>query len=66
MLQTIKDTVNSRKFQTTAGQIGIAVVTLVVTSVVSNAVSGTLNTGLEKLMDKIHGVIEEVATAVEA
>lgn len=58
MLQQVKDMLNSREFQTDAGQIAIAVTTILVTSVMSNLIAKGLNTGLESLMDKIHGTVE--------
>lgn len=61
MLEKIQSTLKSREFQTGAGQIGIAVVSIVVSSVVSQMVNKGLNTGLESLMDKIHGKIETPA-----
>lgn len=57
MFEKIKSTLTSREFQTGAGQIAIAVTTLVVTTVVSNMVNKGLNTGLEALMDKVHGKV---------
>lgn len=64
MFDKIKDTMNSREFQTAAGQVGIAVVSILVSSVVSQVVNKGLNTGLEKLMDKIHGT-ETIASTTE-
>jgi len=61
MLNKIKTTVNSREFQTGVGQVVIMVGTVIVSSVVSKLISGGLNTGLELLMDKIHGKIEIAA-----
>lgn len=61
MFEKVKSTLNSREFQTGAGQIGIAVVSIVVSTVVSKMVNQGLNTGLEALMDKIHGKIETPA-----
>lgn len=58
MFTKIADTVKSRQFQNGAGQLVIAVTTLVVTSVVSNAVSKGMNTGLQAILDKVHGAIE--------
>lgn len=61
MFEKIKNTLSSREFQTGAGQVAIAVTSIVVANAVSHLVSKGLNTGLESLMDKIHGSIEEIA-----
>lgn len=55
MFNKIQDTLNSREFQTEAGRVVIAVTSIVVSSLVSQLVCKGLNTGLESLMDKIHG-----------
>jgi hypothetical protein len=60
MFEKIKTTLSSREFQTGAGQVAIMVTTVVVSSMVSKLTSQALNTGLEALMDKIHGSIEEI------
>lgn len=60
MFNQIKTTLSSREFQTSAAQIGAAVVSIVVSTVVSKAVNTALNTGIEALMDKIHGTTVEV------
>lgn len=62
MFKNIGDTIKSREFQNGAGQLVIAVTTLVVTSVVSNMVSKGMNTGLQAVLDKIHGTIEIAPT----
>jgi hypothetical protein len=59
----IMNTLGSRSFQNAAGQVAIAVVTLVVTSVVSQKVSGTLNVGLQAMLDKIHNTVVETPQA---
>lgn len=58
MLENLKSTLKSREFQTGAGQIAIAVATLVITTAMNKVIAGGLNTGLEALMDKIHGTTE--------
>ena len=58
MLDKIKSTMSSREFQTGAGQVAIAVTSIIVANVVSGLVAKGLNTGLTSLMDKIHGVVE--------
>jgi hypothetical protein len=55
MFNQIKSTLSSREFQTGAAQLGAAVLTIVVSTVVSKTVNAALNTGIETLMDKIHG-----------
>lgn len=60
----VQTTVNSREFQTVAGQIGIVVAGMLI----NRALTHVANEGLMKLMDKIHGplegvTIEEVAAA---
>lgn len=58
MLEKIKSTLSSREFQTGAGQVAIAAAAIIVANVTSGLVAKGLNTGLEKLMDKVHGKIE--------
>ena len=58
MLEIFKSTLSSREFQTGAGQVAIAVTSIIVANVVSGLVAKGLNTGLTSLMDKIHGVVE--------
>jgi hypothetical protein len=62
MLENIKSKMNSREFQTSAGQVVIALTAIVVANVVAGKVAEVLNNGLEQLMDQIHGTIE-IATA---
>lgn len=61
MFDKFKSTVNSREFQTGAGQVAIAVVSILAANVVSGLVAKGLNTQLNNLMDKIHGTIETPA-----
>ena len=61
MFTRIKEVMGSRQFQTSVGQVGVAVVSIAVSSIVSQLVAKNLNNGLEALMDKIHGTIEEIA-----
>ena len=58
MLEKIQSTLKSREFQTGAGQVAIAVTSIIVANVVSGLVAKGLNTGLTTLMDKVHGQIE--------
>ena len=55
MFDKIKSTVSSREFQTGAGQVAIAITAIIVANVTSQLVAKGLNTGLESLMDKVHG-----------
>jgi hypothetical protein len=64
MFASIKTTLKSREFQTQAAQVGAAVVSVVISSVVSGLVNKALNTGIEKMMDKIHG--PQINTPVES
>lgn len=57
MADKVKSTVSSREFQTGAGQIAIAITAIIVANVTSTLTAKALNTGLEKLMDKIHGQV---------
>lgn len=65
MFTKVKEVMNSRKFQTGAGRVAIDVVGIVVSATVARLVTQGLNAGLEGLMDKIHGKIEDVVTTVE-
>lgn len=65
ILEGVKAKVSSREFQTGAGQVVIAVTAIVVANVTSQLVAKGLNAGLESMMDKIHGKIEQVATPAE-
>lgn len=65
MFEKIKNTLNSREFQTGAGQVAIAVTAIIVANVTSGLVAKGLNTGLESLMDKIHGKLEVVTSTAE-
>ena len=58
MFEKIQSTLKSREFQTGAGQVAIAVTSIIVANVVSGLVAKGLNTGLTTLMDKVHGQIE--------
>lgn len=62
MLNNFKSTIGSRQFQNGVGQVVIAVTTLIVTSVVSTKVSQGMNTGLQAILDKIHGTITVTPT----
>lgn len=61
MLDKIKSTLSSREFQTNAGQVVIAVTSIIVAQTVANLTAKGMVTGLNALMDKVHGKIETPA-----
>lgn len=57
MFDKIKTTLSSREFQTGAGKLAIAVTSIIVAQTVANLTANGMMTGLNALMDKVHGKV---------
>lgn len=58
MFKAISEKLQSEQVQRAVLQTGAAVVTIVVAQVVAGAVGKGLNVGIDKLMEKLHPIVE--------